>query len=240
MLTIWTALLPAELERQPLAQSTVVVIDALRATSTIVTALAHGAKAVVPVREVAQARKLRKPGWVLAGEREGLPPKGFDRGNSPLEFIEETKGKTVVLTTSNGTATLTACYGAKNVFIASYLNLLAVVNALKKEKTTVGLVCAGDQGVVSLEDTVCAGMIAACLAARQKFEVRINDGTAMAVSVAGAFPKVLPMLKNSVHGLDLIEIGLEKDLEFIAGINKFDIVPQMRNGIIYASSPRRH
>lgn len=167
-----------------LAEQIVVVIDVLRATSTIVTALANGAKAVVPMLTPDEARSLAQPDDLLAGERGSLPLPGFALGNSPLEFTaERVAGKRIILTTTNGTRALLAAKGARRVLLASLLNMGAVADELKKDLARsaafkgeafpvqgdnparedipgkVTFLCSGTRGRFSLEDTLCAGGI---------------------------------------------------------------------------------
>ena len=164
-------LIPAELPalaKRDLRDAACVVFDVLRATSTFVTALHHGAKAIVPVCEIAEALAIhqRQPDVLLAGERHGVRIRAaqtggvdFDLGNSPREFTpEKVRGKTVVSTTSNGTRALRACAGAKTVLAASFLNLTATAEFIKKHQPAhVLLVCAGTRENAALEDVLAAG-----------------------------------------------------------------------------------
>lgn len=176
-------LTPQELERTPREDKTVVVIDVLRATTTIVTALESGAAGVLPVGEVEEARNLvaswpeaipeglALPGLaldetgrplapLLAGERNALPPEGFDLGNSPLDFTpDRVQGRAIVLTTSNGTQALEKARGAGQVQVACLRNARAVARILWEEGRDVILACSGTLGRVSLEDAACAARI---------------------------------------------------------------------------------
>jgi 2-phosphosulfolactate phosphatase len=164
---------PAELASLPqrdLGQTVCVVCDILRATTTMITALANGAAAILPVAEIADALAIRRerPDVLLAGERDGLrlPPTltggvAFDFGNSPREFTAEAvRGRTIVMTTTNGTRALRACAGARAVLAGSFLNLRATANWLKEQRPPhLLIVCAGTVDQAALEDTLAAGAL---------------------------------------------------------------------------------
>jgi phosphosulfolactate phosphohydrolase-like enzyme len=164
---------PAELPalaRRDLHDTTCIVFDVLRATSTFVTALHHGARAIVPVSEIAEALDLRRkqPDVLLGGERDGMRIRAaqtggvdFDLGNSPREYSpEKVRGKTIVSTTTNGTRALRACAGAKTVLAASFLNLTATAKFVcGRPPAEVLLVCAGTRENISTEDMLAAGAL---------------------------------------------------------------------------------
>jgi len=175
---IETILTPAELPalaRRDLRGTACVVFDILRATSTFVTALHHGAKEIIPVCEIAEAVAIRRrqPEVLLAGERDGVKIRAaqsggidFDFGNSPREFTpEKVRGKTIVSTTTNGTRALRACAGAKTVLAASFLNLAATADFLRAEKD-IFLVCAGTGEHAAKEDILAAGALVELLLPR--------------------------------------------------------------------------
>ena len=171
--TLEVLLNPAEfaaLRDRDLSQTVCVVFDILRATTTMITALANGAEAIIPVAEISEAMALRqqRPEVLLAGERDGLRIRKeltggveFDLGNSPREFsAEKVQGKTIVMTTTNGTRALRACAGAKAVLIGSFLNLRAVSTWLKEQRPAhLLLVCSGTFDQSALEDTLAAGAL---------------------------------------------------------------------------------
>ena len=171
--TLEVLLSPAEfslLRQRDLSQTVCVVFDILRATTTMIAALANGAKAIIPVGEIAEALALRQaqPELLLAGERDGLRIRGdltggvdFDLGNSPREVTaEKVQGRTIVMTTTNGTRALRACAGAQAVWIGSFLNLRVISNRLKAERPPhVLLVCSGTGEQPALEDLLAAGAL---------------------------------------------------------------------------------
>ena len=152
-----------------LAGATVLVVDVLRASTSIISALGAGCAAVVPVAEPAEAlvraRAARADGVLAAGERRGLPIAGFDLGNSPLEFADgRARGRTVVFTTSNGTRALLAARGAAAVGVAAFVNASAAAAWARAAGRDVVVLCAGERGHRSLEDWVCAGFLVERLA----------------------------------------------------------------------------
>ena len=168
---------PAELPalaKRDLRNTTCVVFDVLRATSTFVTALHNGAKAVIPVAEISEALALRQkqPGILLGGERDGVRIRAgqtggidFDLGNSPREYTpEKVRGKTIVSTTTNGTRALRACTGAQTVLAASFLNLTATAQFIRRlQPAQIVLVCAGTRENIATEDVLAAGALAEML-----------------------------------------------------------------------------
>ena len=167
---------PAELPsllKRDLSKTACVVFDILRATSTFVTALHHGAKAVIPVAEIPEALAIKKkqPGVLLGGEREGVRIRAaqtggidFDFGNSPREYTaDKVAGKTIVSSTTNGTRAFRACPGAKTVLAGSFLNLDATA-AFLREQSNILLVCAGTHESAALEDILAAGAMCDLLA----------------------------------------------------------------------------
>ena len=179
MATLEVVLTPAELPAlagRDLRATACVVFDVLRATSTFVTALYHGAKAVVPVAEIDEALAIRRrqPGFLLAGERDGVKIRAgqisgvdFDLGNSPREFTpEKVSDRTIISTTTNGTRALRACAGAQTVLAGSFLNLSVTAQFIRRlQSTQILLVCAGTRENVALEDVLAAGALGELLLA---------------------------------------------------------------------------
>ncbi|MBE3588703.1 MAG: 2-phosphosulfolactate phosphatase [Thermoanaerobacteraceae bacterium] len=235
---------------EDLAGRTAVVFDVLRATSTIVTALAHGCRAVAPVVEVQQARQmaavLEGEGIpvLLAGERGGRKVDGFPHGNSPLEFPPEVAaGKTLVLTTSNGTRALAAAArGARAVLVGSLLNARAVAGELLRLGQDITLVCAGSEGRFSLEDTLAAGMVVQELVELisgnrpeegplQLLPLDLSDLAVTALHLARAYRDNLrAAFDHSRHGRRLAAMGLADDLDWCARLNAFPVVPEVKPG----------
>jgi 2-phosphosulfolactate phosphatase len=162
---VFVHLLPCMIPPGALRGGVAVVVDVLRATTVIVHALAAGCNAVIPCLEIDEARSLAAtfpPGTaILAGERQGLPIEGFDLGNSPGTFTPEVcRGKTLVMTTTNGTRAVLACLEAERVMIGAFPNFAATVQTLHAEDRPVHVVCAGTDGSISYEDALLAGAYA--------------------------------------------------------------------------------
>ncbi len=135
---------------------TVVVVDILRATSCMVTAFAHGVESITPVANLEECLRMKTRGFVTSGERDGKKVGGFDKGNSPFEYIgEEIRGLKLAFTTTNGTQAIEKAKGAKEVIVGAFLNLTAVVRYLLLGENNVLIVCAGWKGRDALEDIVC-------------------------------------------------------------------------------------
>lgn len=212
-----------------------VVIDILRATSTIVTALAAGASRIVPLREIAAALARRGPGVIVGGERGGRIVPGFDRGNSPREYQDGVAGQTVVLCTTNGTPAIcgSGAVGGRTV-IASLLNLDAVRRQVAAAPGEVVIICSGKEGGYSLEDAVAAGAVADGLAAEA------GDGVLMARALWRQHRSDLPgMLRSGNHGRSLLALGLDADLAYCAQTDLIDLVPELQaDGTITAGGRR--
>jgi 2-phosphosulfolactate phosphatase len=213
----------------------IVVVDVLRCSSSIVSALANGAKAVVPIETLKEAYKLREqhPDYLLVGERKGRKPRGFDLGNSPLEFVREiVDRKTVIMTTTSGTAALIRCRRAECVLVGAFLNAGAVAKKAaeiaQRENLNVSFVLAGEKGLFSLEDFLCGGAIAS------KFPVGGFDFSDKALAAAFAFERVKGALGEYVmksrHARHLTELGFKRDIEFSFGLDHFGLVPIYRDG----------
>jgi 2-phosphosulfolactate phosphatase len=231
---------PGEPSSSELADRTVVVFDVLRATSTIVQALAEGAKAVYPVASIEEALRLAntfgRDEVLLCGERRCLPIEGFDLGNSPREFTgDRIAGKTLVMTTTNGTAAMALTTAASRVLIGSLLNLGAVVEELARAGTAPVLLCSGRDRQFALEDVACAGLLAARLMEARPGEWALNDGARAAVALARELGADAALLRQTAAGRAIVEAGLEEDLPFCARIDLHDVVPVLHERSITLS-----
>lgn len=213
----------------------VVIIDVLRATTVMVTALNNGAKKIYPFKDIekvlSESRKSSNP--ILAGERKGLKIDGFHFGNSPLDFTKEAiSGKDIYQTTSNGTRAIENSLSADKIYIASFLNLSAISNQLIKDKKDTIIVCAGTDDEFSLDDGLCAGMIANKVISKLD-NIKMNDFTISLQQLGNLTSNVNDILKNSKHYSYLKTIGYEGDLEYCLSIDLYDIIPFYDNdGII--------
>ncbi|MBV8585957.1 MAG: 2-phosphosulfolactate phosphatase [Verrucomicrobia bacterium] len=228
------ALTPAEIRRwrdRDLSGHTTVVFDVLRATSTMITALANGVTSILPVEDLEEARqhKLADPELLLAGERGGLPLAGFDLGNSPAEF-EKLAGNRCVMTTTNGTVALRHMAAAKRVYIGALLNLDELARVLLEENPAELLfVCAGTGEGFALEDGLAAGGLVARLAAGQT-----NSDAASLVLAAyqSLGSNIASCLLTSMNGAALCRIGKEADVRFCSRESVYPVVGELRDGLI--------
>jgi 2-phosphosulfolactate phosphatase len=231
---LYTALSPALLHLYDVSSSIVVIIDILRATSTIAAALQNGAKAIVPVDSVAECIRLGKQiDAITAGERDGQVAEGLQYGNSPFEYPESfIKGKTLVLTTTNGTKLLHMALekGAKEIITGSFANLGAVCDHIIKKKQPVILACAAWKDRVNIEDTLFAGAVID----RIREHVSINcDSSRIAHNLyRNAKDDLFGFMRDNdaSHYHRLIGFGLEKDIRHCLEIDTARVLPQYNDG----------
>jgi len=219
-----------------LSGANAVVFDVLRATSTIVTALASGYRRVYPVIDVGEARlRAKEWGFSLAGERGGKRIPGFPLGNSPLEFCAGPAGNpdNLILTTSNGTAAIRSAAAAEKVLIGAIINARAAARAAVAEGRDIVLVCAGSGGSYSLDDILGAGFVLREIinAAEQPPEM---DDQALAALCLARYYRQEPLagLMESRHGKKLLALGLENDLRWCARLNLYDTAPVLHNDYV--------
>lgn len=213
------------------AAPTGIVIDVIRATSTICQALASGYERVFCTAEVEEAKELREAlgGGVLGGERQNVLIPGFDLGNSPREYLEPV-GATLILSTTNGTrAVVAAAERCERVVVASLLNLAAVVEAARDAGEDAVVVCAGVQGALALDDAYVAGRIV------EELGWERTDAAQAAVRLAATWSGAEEAFRASKSGRNLVENApeLEEDISFCARESALDVVPRliaMRDG----------
>lgn len=208
------ALTPAEEAAAPLG----IVVDVLRATSTIAQALASGYERVLCVAEIEEARRLRQTieGSLVGGERNAVRIDGFDVGASPREFLEA-RAATLILSTTNGTrAILAAAARCEEVVLGSLLNLAAVARHAAQRGEDVAILCAGFKGQFALDDAYCAGRIV------QLLDAEPADSASACELVARAFPRAIDGLNARTYGPP----GLEEDIAFCAQESVLDVVPR--------------
>ena len=219
-------LTPELLHLYPIEGKIVVVVDVLRATSCMTTAFAHGIKEIVPVKTVPECKTLKAQGFLAAAERNGVKQEGFDYGNSPFSYMsEEVKGKSLAMTTTNGTIAIKNAEKADQIIIGSFLNITAVKEYLKGENKDVLILCAGWKGRVNLEDTLFAGMLVEKL--WNDFEVN-HDGSLVAHSIyVNAGEDKLKFLNGCSHFRRLSKLNIQKDIEFCLQEDVYDVVPMV-------------
>lgn len=225
---------PFELARADLRGRTVVVLDVVRASSTIAQGMASGAAAFVPVRSVTAARRTARQyppaGRLLGGERDGVRIPGFDLGNSPREYTgERVSGKTIVFTTTNGTAAITAAKAARRTYIGAFVNLAAVVDGLVREDADVTLAAAGRSNRPVLDDVGCAG--AFIKAMQQNLQLELADSAKIALRLWEPYQeRVRDLLSDSASGQALIHIGYDLDLDFCSQTGVLNVAPRVVEG----------
>ncbi|HCY89308.1 MAG TPA: 2-phosphosulfolactate phosphatase [Chitinophagaceae bacterium] len=232
--SLYTILSPALLNLYDVSNSVVVIIDILRATSTIATAMENGAKSIIPVDSVAECIRIGKQiDAITAGERDGKVAEGLQHGNSPFEYPESfIKGRTLVLTTTNGTKLLHMALdkGATDIITGAFSNLDVICDYLLKQKKPVVLACAAWKDKVNMEDTLFAGAVIQ----RIREHVTINcDASHLALTLyEAAKDNMFEFMKsrNASHYQRLSSFGLERDIRFCLEPNTVRALPVYENG----------
>ena len=210
----------------------VIVIDVLRATTVITTAISNGARDVIPVLEIEDALQLKKNLELLGGERKGLKIDGFDLSNSPLEYTREiVLGKTVVMTTTNGTRAIHKSLDADRIFIGSVINGRAAAKRAVAENKDIVIVCAGTYGKFSLDDFICAGKIIYHAYNTGKYDLEDFAATAF-MAYRDNKQDLIGYVKMASHYNYLVSIGLEEDVKYCFTEDLVEVVPEFVNGKI--------
>jgi 2-phosphosulfolactate phosphatase len=220
----------------------VLILDVLRASSTIVTALNHGARSIIPVGDMAEAGKMAanmdEELTLLAGERGGKKIEGYHLGNSPLEYTPEVvQGRTIVLNTTNGTPAIRRARGAAEIAIGSFLNASTCIRFLFETPHEAVILCAGTDNRVALEDTICAGFLLHHLwggkepkqrsdAARIAFSLYAHDRKRLATAIA-----------QSNHAQHLIRLGFEEDIRYCAQVDTLELLPIYKDSRLQLRDP---
>jgi len=217
-----------ELDSGELNGTTAVVVDVVRATTTLTAALAQGAGAVFPAESAEEAirllQSLGREDTLLCGERKGVRPEGYDLGNSPSEFTADVvKGKRLIMATTNGTRALRAVEDADRVVAAAFVNLGAVAKAIAGDDRVL-VVCAGRSDQFALEDAACAGALLLRLQ-DEGVALEPGDGARSAMTLAGAQPLDRDFLASTRAGRLLVDVDLAADLEWCARLDTLPVVP---------------
>jgi 2-phosphosulfolactate phosphatase len=234
-MSIDVAFTPSGLSPAEVHGRTVFVVDILRATTVMCAALNHGARALIPVASTEEALRLAetigKTDVLLAGERECVRIPGFHLGNSPLEMTEAAvRGKTIIVTTSNGTRALLACQGAACVFPAAAANLSV---AAERAREAVGsgqrilVMCAGRGGAFALDDAYCAGRLVAASLGERRSRRGLNDAAIAALDLVRRYGDHWERpLARSRAGRELIKLGFRADVEDAARVDAYPVLAQ--------------
>jgi len=231
---LYTCLSPSLLKLYDVSNSIVVIIDVLRATSTIATALQNGAKAIVPVDSVAECIRIGKQiAAITAGERDGQVAEGLEYGNSPFEYPASfVNGKTLVLTTTNGTKLLHMALdkGAKEIITGSFPNLDAVCEHLVKKNEPVLLGCAAWKDKINIEDTLFAGAVIDKI--QEHFDIQCDSSQIALNLYHDAKADLYEFMKanNASHYHRLTNYGLEKDIRYCLTPGGANVLPSYRDG----------
>ena len=202
----------------------VVAVDILRATSTMVTAFANGATHIFPVMQLDECLEFSGQGCLTAAERDGIKAEGFDLGNSPFSYMNENiKGRSIAITTTNGTRAIRLSEQADEVIVGAFLNLEAVTNHLKAQNLDVLVVCAGWKGNFNLEDTLFAGALVDRL--KDSFSSENDAALASLYLYHTAKNDLLTFLRKSSHVRRLEHLEIQKDIAFCLQHDVYNVLP---------------
>lgn len=231
MQKIETCLSPELIHLFDLEGKIVVVTDILRATTCMTTGIAVGVNKIKPVATLDECRALKEDGYFTAAERNGEKVEGFDIGNSPYSYMEDRfKGKNIATTTTNGTLAITKSTAAHEVIIGSFLNLSTVAKYLLKSKKDVVIHCSGWKGNYSLEDTLFAGALIEKL--QGDYEMEDDASFTAFTNYETVKDNLLETILSSSHAKRLEKHNIRKDIEFCATIDKYAVIPVLKNGVL--------
>lgn len=220
-------LTPEQIGHFDLKDKIVVVTDILRATSCMVTAMAHEVQAIIPVATLEECQQLQFKGYLGAAERGGEQVEGFELGNSPFQYMNpDLKGKTIAVTTTNGTQAISKSGDAGQIVIGAFLNINAVARYIALTGKDVVIHCAGWKGLFNLEDTTFAGALLGKLSATHESE---SDSALMAQMLYDQGKNdLVGFIQKSSHAKRLSGFNIDKDIEFCMSMNKYNVVPRLR------------
>ena len=228
---IRVSLSPALLKKEHLENSIVVIIDILRATTSMCVALDFGAKSIIPVKTIEECKAYKEKGYLVAAERNAVPVEGFDFGNSPFSFMLPTiKGKTIVMSTTNGTRAIHAAKNAKEIVIGAFANQTILQDYLRTKNEDVILLCSGWKYEINIEDTIFAGAVINELSGI--FELG-NDAAFMAMHLyKEADRRKRFFMQSSTHFQRLIEMDLQADVKYSLRRDSHNVIPILKGNEI--------
>ncbi|MDR9418973.1 2-phosphosulfolactate phosphatase [Gracilimonas sp.] len=224
-------------QEEELRGKSAVIIDVLRASSSITTAISSGAKKIIPVADMSDAMKIAstmdQKDYLLCGEKNGSKIEGYHLGNSPAEYTPEAvEEKTLIFNTTNGTKAIKKAALASEVYIGSFLNQQSILNILDEHDDQVVLICSGWRGRLSIEDTLFAGSVLHALS-DGKLPDSATDGAKVAFGLYEKFgDDLVGAIRKSDHAKRLAELVPNDDIKFCCKVNEFDVLPGMRDGIL--------
>lgn len=220
-----------DVREESLKGKVAIIIDVLRATSVMATALAHGAKRVLTLADVNEALEMKRkhPDLLLAGERNAVKLKGFDLGNSPLEMTTELlKGRDLLMCTTNGTQAIAAAQQAHLLYTAALINMKSVVDEIAPLSQDLVIICSGTKGLFSLDDGLAAGILVNRLMKRKEYQLTDN---ARLMSLAIKEEKDLKKaLKECYHLKVLLKNGFQADVDYCLSLDVLEAVPRWIDG----------
>jgi 2-phosphosulfolactate phosphatase len=222
---------PSQVDELFLRDKNVIVIDVLRASSSIATALMNGAREIIPVSTIESAVKISGNlfGDVVlrGGERNGKMIEGFNLGNSPSEYTPDAvKGKSIIFCTTNGSSAIVKSRYAKNLVVGGFINMTTVIEFVKELNEDFYILCAGKQSLFCIEDSVCAGMIISLLMNDESISIELNDPAVAAAVLFKSMGKNLPRtVRATDHGKYLTEIGFKNDIKLCTDIDSVPVLP---------------
>ena len=223
-----------DIKKEKILGKTVVVIDMLRATSVIITAIDNGCRKVIPVltiNEALELSKVNRESFVLGGERNAIKIEGFDCSNSPIEFTKEAlKDKTLIMSTTNGTRAINGSIGAKHILLGAIINAKAVAKKIIELGEDVVIVNAGTYGQFSMDDFICGGYIIHSIL--DEINVELSDICKTANYIYNNNKDIMSFLKLASHYNTLEKLGLLDDLEYCCKKDIINVVPEYRDGVI--------
>ena len=213
--------------------SIVVIIDILRATSAICTAFEFGVDKIIPVATIEEATEYKKKGFLVGAERNGIQLQGFDFGNSPFHYMNaKIKGKTIVLTTTNGTQAIEVSKDAYKVVIGSFLNITALCKWLLMADKEVILLCSGWLDRFNIEDAMFAGAVVSMLNKHSPYSEMGDAALASKYLFEMGYKNPDKFLHNSSHKERLVTLGLKDDIKFCLSLDQTDIIPTLKDGAL--------
>lgn len=217
-----------DIREEKVKNKTAVVIDMLRATSVITTAINNGCIEVIPVLNIDEALNIAEKDrkrYILGGERNALKIEGFDYSNSPLDYTKENvKGRTLIMTTTNGTRAIKGCESADKILIGALVNAKAVAKKILELDKDVAIVNAGTYGQFSIDDFICSGYIIDCVLKEKQAE--LTDIAKTAHYIYENNKDIISFIKLANHYNTIKKLGLEDDLKYCCSKDIIDIVPE--------------
>jgi 2-phosphosulfolactate phosphatase len=238
MMQIQTHFTPHDVDEIALREKTAVVIDVLRASTTVITALSNGAREVIPTPTVEAAAKiaghLAGDVTIRGGEQNGRTIDGFSIGNSPLEYVEErVRDRSIVYSTREGSPLFLKAKYAKHMLVCGFVNISAVAGFLKEHAADIEILCAGNNGRFAIEDAVCAGMLVHLLGEEADAQLALCDASIAAHSLYRTHYRNLHrMLRQSESGKFLEGLGYLDDLRYCAGVDTVPVLPVLEDNML--------